>query len=341
MVSDQTKNQLNNIQKIFNLNGLNINIKRVENTPFIKKIYIDIENFYNINKLKLIIKTLENYLSLKINHDFIENILILQIEKKETQILYFNDFIYKNNIESLNNDIIFLGIDKNENKPIFKKLSDTKSFLIGGTSGSGKSSLLHQIILSYLILNKENYLILIDPKFTELNFYNKNNLKNRLILNTSYNYNDILKSLKIFENLIFSRLEKMKKKKQRFSSDKPILLIIDEFAQIFTNNKEKKKIIDIVSRCAAVGRAANCYMILTTQHPTNANINNTIRSNLQSRICLKCENIQQSKNIIESADGVKLGGPGESLLKLDNETYKRPVKQTFLNDENIIKILRG
>jgi len=341
MVSEETRNQLNQIKKIFSLNGLNINIKGVKNTPFIKNIYIDIENFKNINKLNLIIKTLENYFNIIIKHEFIENYLILKLEKKQSDILYFNDFIYKNNIESLNNDIIFLGIDKNENKPIFKKLSDTKSFLIGGTSGSGKSSLLHQIILSYLLLNKNNYLILIDPKYTELNFYNKKNLKNRIISKTAYNYNDIIENLKIFENIIFSRLKKMQKENKRFSNDPPVLLVVDEFAQLFTNNKEKKKIVDLVSRCAAVGRASNCYMILTTQHPTNQNINNSIRSNLQSRICLKCENIQQSKNIIESVDGVKLGGPGESLLKLDNETEKRPVKQTFLNDKNIIDILRG
>ena len=80
-----------------------------------------------------------------------------------------------------------------------------------------------------------------------------------------------------------------------------------------------KKIIDIISRCAAVGRAANCYLILSTQHPTNSNLNNSIRVNLQTRICLKCENIQQSKNIIETTEGARLVYPGDSLIKFDSE----------------------
>lgn len=341
MVSNETQKELEIIYTIFKLNNIKVNIKAVKNTAFYKKIYIDIENLKSINKINLIIKTLEKIIDKKINYNFENNILVLNIQESNKNILYFHDFINNNNITSQNNDIIFLGIEKSTNKPIFKKLSDTKSILIGGTSGSGKSSLLHQIILSYLLLNNQNYIILIDPKYTELNFYTQKNLKNRILSPTAYNYRDIIKNLKIFENLIFSRLAKMQKENRRFSNDPPALLVVDEFAQLFTNNKEKKKIIDIISRCAAVGRAANCYLILSTQHPTNSNLNNSIRVNLQTRICLKCENIQQSKNIIETTEGSKLVYPGESLIKFDNEIKIKESQQTFICDSEIMDILKS
>ena len=341
MITETTQKELETIYNIFKLNNIKVNIKAVKNTAFYKNIYIDIENLKSINKINLIIKTLEKIIDKKINYNFKNNLFVLIIQESNRNILYFHDFINNNNIESLNNDIIFLGIDKNTNKPLFKKLSDTKSILIGGTSGSGKSSLLHQIILSYLLLNKTNYIILIDPKYTELNFYTPKSLKNRLLSQTAYNYKDILKNLKIFENLIFSRLAKMQKENKRFSNDPPALLVVDEFAQLFTNNKEKKKIIDIISRCAAVGRAANCYLILSTQHPTNSNINNSIRVNLQTRICLKCENIQQSKNIIETTEGARLVYPGDSLIKFDSEIKIKESKQTYICDSEIMDILKS
>lgn len=341
MITETTQKELETIYNIFKLNNIKVNIEAVKNTAFYKKIYIDIENLKSINKINLIIKTLEKVIDKKINYDFESNILVLNIHVQNKNILYFHDFINNNNIESLNNDIIFLGVDRNTNKPLFKKLSDTKSILIGGTSGSGKSSLLHQIIISYLLLNKINYIILIDPKYTELHYYTPKTLKNRILSPTAYNYADIIKNLKIFENLIFSRLAKMQKENRRFSNDPPALLVVDEFAQLFTNNKEKKKIIDIISRCAAVGRAANCYLILSTQHPTNSNLNNSIRVNLQTRICLKCENIQQSKNIIETTEGTRLAFPGESLIKFDSEIKIKESQQTFICDSEIMDILKS
>ena len=129
----------------------------------------------------------------------------------------------------------------------------------------------------------------------------------------------------------------MQRKKQRQSEEPPIILIIDEYAQLFNNNKEKKVINDYISKCGAIGRACNCYLILATQHPTNENINNSIRANLQSRVALKCANSQQSKNILNKTGAENLTQAGDLICWIDGcEPVK--LKACFISDNLLNKI---
>lgn len=332
------------IYNIFKNNSFKIELlEKKQETNFYKNYNIKISNLKNINKIKSCIILLESILNTKIIYHFENDILLLQIEKKESQFYNIADFtnaIQQAQQQPSSDCKVFLGFDKSSGAPVFEAMDNIKSLLIGGASGFGKSSFLHNIILSYLLLNKQSYLFLIDPKKTELNFYNKRILKNRLIIETGYNYNDFIKILKSYYNLIESRFKIMNKKQQRKSDAAPVLLVVDEFSILYTNNKEKNEILKYINKIAAVGRAARCYMILTTQHATNANINNTIRSNLQSRAAFKCENIQQSKNIIESCDAVKLKKPGEAIIKIDGKPQTE-IKTAFLNESDIIKLLES
>ena len=335
----QTENELKIIKTMFKNNNLNIDFISVENTPFLKKIkcnllYTDLKN---INKIKSVIKTLETLLNTSINYYFIENDLFIELKQKNKNTYNFESH-FKIDQNMKNKNYIFLGLNA-ELKPVYKKLNDLKSILIAGSSGSGKSNLLHNIILSYLLLNDFSYLMLIDLKYTELNLYTKEKLKNRLLCETAANFEAAKKTLLIFNNLINDRFKTMQKNKQQTSSEKPILLIIDEYALLFTNNKQKRVINDLICRAAAIGRAANCYLILTTQYPNNQNINNSIRVNLQSKIALHCESINQSYNIIGSTDAIKLNPPGEIITKCDAEEIQT-LKTCYISNDYLLNILK-
>ena len=174
MITEETKKQLILIDSIFKNNNINIKIEGVKNTPFIKYIscMINYKDITNINKIKSILNTIKLILNTNINYNFNNNVLMLELEKTNNNILLFENF-FKNDSFIKNQNYIFLGINQNNNKLVYKKINDIKSLLIGGTSGAGKSNLLHNIILSYLLLNDFNYLMLIDPKFTELNLFKK------------------------------------------------------------------------------------------------------------------------------------------------------------------------
>lgn len=340
MITEETRKQLLTIQTVFNNNNIDITFKGVQNTPFIKKIeiMINMSDFKTINKINLIIKSLESLLNTSINYYFNDDILFIELKQKTKNIYYFESY-FKVSETIKNHDYIFFGLNQ-ELYPVFKKIDDIKSLLIAGSSGSGKSNLLHSIILSYLLLNDFNYLFLIDPKYTELSFYNKIVLKNRLVLNPGHEKKDIESILNCFINLIKERFKSMQKQRKQTSTEPPALLVIDEYAALFNTTKEKNKINNRIQYITSIGRAARCYCILTTQHPTNANINNTIRSNLQSRIALHCESIQQSKNIIDSTEAIKLQPPGEFIFKLDDGT-KQNLKACFISNNLIKDILKA
>lgn len=338
------ENTLNIIKNQFYINNIEINIKGVKKAPFNTEIKTSLKGLKSINKLNLIIKTLEKILNTNIKYNFNDDIFILYIESHENIIINNFNYILKkgmeSNSENKTNDLIFLGIDKTTNAPIFENLNNTKSILVGGTSGCGKSILLHNIILSYLLLNKENYLFLIDPKYTEFSFYNKRILKNRLVLNPGNNYNDYIKIFSFLVDILKRRFQTMQKKQIQKSNESPILLVIDEYAQLFQNIKEKKIINNYIMKLTSLGRACNIFLILATQHPTNENINNTIRANLQSRIALKCENIQQSKNIIDTTEATRIKNAGEGVLKIDGKINKFFIKSCMLSSESIKKYLQ-
>lgn len=324
------------ITNIFINNGESVNCIKTDEDNFNYLYYFNYNNYKSKNKLELILKSLAVKLNTKIYYQFKDDMLVIKIEKQEIKVLPFQDYIGEG---KENQDYIFLGVNEND-EPIFEKIQNVKSLLIGGSSGSGKSNLMHQILLSYLFLNELNYLYIIDMKANEFTMYNSFLKTNRLIKPVAYTFDDALKIIVSFRNIIKKRFKTMMKKGQRFSSEPPILLVIDEYAQLFKTNKEKKVINDLISQCASLGRASNCYLILATQHPTNANINNTIRANMQSRIVLKCMNSQQSHNLLGSNEAINLVNPGDSIIHVDG---KKPIraKTTLVSDKLLVSALKN
>lgn len=295
--------------------------------------YFKYKNYNSINKLNLIIKSLSAFINHDIKASFENAILKIEIESQNNNILYFENYINK---IPKNKNYIFLGV-KNNNDPYFEKLENIKSLLIGGSSGSGKSNLLHNIILSMKLFNNNINLLMIDLKGTELTRYNFLNKKKGLLKPIATNQKEAFKIILFMYNLILYRYKHMRRKKERISSEPAVVLIIDEYAQLFNTNKEKKKINNYISKIGAIGRACNCYLILATQHPTNENITNTIRANLQSKIALKCDNVAQSRNILNTPGAEKIRKAGESITHIDGK-QKEFLKVAFVSDNLLNRI---
>lgn len=176
------------------------------------------------------------------------------------------------------------------------QISDTQSIninthlLIAGSSGSGKSVTLHALILS--AMEQGFKMALVDPKRVELSFYK--NINNLLF--------PIAKSVEEAENVIQniydlmeSRYKKMDKLEQRKSNEIPILLIIDEFAELIGQNK---KLMQTIERIASLGRACNIHLIMSTQYPIVKYVSNAIKSN-SARLCFRCKSKMQYRIILE------------------------------------------
>lgn len=210
------------------------------------------------------------------------------------------------------------------------QISDTQQIqlnthlLIAGSSGSGKSVALHALILSAM---EQGYkLALVDPKRVELSFY-KN--INNLLLPIAKNAEQAENTIQNIYDLMESRYKKMDKLEQRQSEETPILLVIDEFAELIEQNK---KLMQTIERIASLGRACNIHLILSTQYPIVKYISNAIKSN-SARLCFKCKSKMQYRIILEHIPEKHI--PLYSGIYQDDSGNETIIKARYYTDTEI------
>ena len=199
--------------------------------------------------------------------------------------------------------------------------------LIAGSSGSGKSVALHALILSAM---EQGYkLALVDPKRVELSFYKNTN---NLLLPIAKNAEQAENTIQNIYDLMESRYKKMDKLEQRQSEETPILLVIDEFAELIEQNK---KLMQTIERIASLGRACNIHLILSTQYPIVKYISNAIKSN-SARLCFKCKSKMQYRIILEHVPENKI--PLYSGIYQDDAGNETIIKARYYTDSEIKKL---
>nr|DAS02359.1 MAG TPA: DNA TRANSLOCASE FTSK [Bacteriophage sp.] len=196
--------------------------------------------------------------------------------------------------------------------------------LIAGSSGSGKSVALHALILSAM---EQGYkMALIDPKRVELSFYK--NISN-LILPIAKTAEQAENTIQNIYDLMESRYKKMDKLEQRQSDETPILLVIDEFAELIEQNK---KLMQTIERIASLGRACNIHLILSTQYPIVKYVSNAIKSN-SARLCFKCKSKMQYRIILEHVPETHI--PLYSGIFQDDSGEETIIKARYYTDSEI------
>lgn len=104
-----------------------------------------------------------------------------------------------------------------------------------------------------------------------------------------------------------------------------LFIVIDEFAEL--KDRFREEFNDVLNEFISVaqkGRALGVHLILAMQKPEGV-VNERIRSNMKFRICLRVEQVQDSRNVIGSADAYFLPNhpPGRAYLQVgNNEQYE-------------------
>lgn len=235
---------------------------------------------------------------------------------------------------------ILFGINE-KGEPITRNIRDTKSILIGGASGGGKSVCLSSIICSLMCYSKpsECGLILIDLKRCEFEtFKNSNHLSSPVQFEYEGAYNTLCNVKKEIERRYKSmQLHGIRK---ATTDEYPLLItIIDEYAEL-ASHSNKNELDQIVSSIASTGRACNVFIIVATQHAISSIISNTIKSNLQTRIGLRTTNLAQSVCIINTRDCVDLLGYGDSYISFDGVAGLQRIQGCYVDENDINEMLK-
>jgi len=212
-----------------------------------------------------------------------------------------------------------------------KEITDSHLF-INGTSGSGKSAFLMNVLISlYHSTGGEYYAVTPKKDKYDIDFTTINNLLiENIFINQYRTIMDFLNSTLEMMEMVYDRYDNRMRGTE--NSDSPIFLFIDEVQEITLIGKEEKKenqesynvkmaIRNIISEFSSKSRAANIYMIFGTQTVRTDILNGRDLANFP-KITFKTSNLTESNMIPELPASNTLAGAGHGLIRINGEVFE-------------------
>ena len=252
---------------------------------------------------------------------------------------------------------IILGKDVAGNVKI-TDLAKAPHLLIAGSTGSGKSVCMNTLIMSllYRFSPFELKLILVDPKFVELEIYRP---LPHLITPLVNDPTKVPYALRWGVNEMEHRYQQMARVKAKnleaFNSRPPeevpvldengdpipaklplLIIIVDELADIMMT-EAKKDVETSICRIAQKGRAAGIHLVIATQTPRKDIVTGVIKANLPTKIAFKVSTGMDSRVILDAQGAEKLLGKGDMLFKGPAGETER-IQGSMVSDPEIQKI---
>ena len=239
--------------------------------------------------------------------------VLIKVQKSKRGLLPLSDFTYE--ITKCNDFEIPLIIGQTEDgKKLFYDLVKCPHLLIAGSTGSGKSVFMHNLIISTFYTGVN--LVLIDVKRVEFSIYEG---IPHLVTPICYDSKTALNALK---NLCFemdkryqvlkdNKCRNIKEYREKGGKMNYICCFIDELADLMLSNKNTEKYI---TRIAQLGRASGIHLIVATQRPDSQILSGLIRVNIPSRVCFAVQKSTDSRIILDTNGGELLKGNGDGLF---------------------------
>lgn len=245
---------------------------------------------------------------------------------EERRIVLLRDYIDTQafHVFAKSHTLPFLAGVDTVGEPIFRDVSKAKHILIGGTTGSGKSTFVNQLILTIALFKspEDVHMFLIDTKQVELTQFRKLPHVQKVIT-------DVNESISLLENLIvemrarYDILDKAGVKNISIYNDRNptnklpyILCVVDEYADLTLDNKEVHKHVQSIAQLA---RAVGIHLIIATQDPRKEVIPPIIKSNIPSKVGFLCTNENSYLTFLRAKPYFKLLGYGDGVLAFDGQ----------------------
>ena len=275
-------------------------------------------------------------------------VLGIQVPNKKSAVVRLGNLLREKEFLEGGNLVFPVG-RKINGEVLFADLSKMPHLLIAGTTGSGKSIFIHNLLISLLMKNTPEMLnlILIDPKRVELiNYSDLPHLIMEPVIETK-------KTLGVFNWLIEEMEERYKILQETKSRDidsynqkqinkkgtimPRIVLVIDELADLMVTYGSN--IESMIIRLTQMARATGIHLVLATQRPSVDIVTGLIKANIPNRICFKVASYVDSRTVLDIGGAEKLIGAGDGLFI--STTLHRPIriKAPFLTENEIYKVI--
>jgi S-DNA-T family DNA segregation ATPase FtsK/SpoIIIE len=261
--------------------------------------------------------------------------------------------------------IVALGKDVTGNVH-FANVARMPHGLIAGTTGSGKSVSIHNIIISLLYRNSPDQLrfILVDPKRVELTLYNKiphlltpviTQAKKAIqalawaVKEMERRY-DILEAEKVqnidsYHKNVYKPAKKEWEDAGSIEEDRVnlpealpyIVIILDELNDLM--QAYPRELEANIVRLAQMSRAVGIHLLLATQRPSVNVITGTIKANVPTRIALMVASQVDSRTIIDGVGAEKLLGQGDMLYLSSDSPKPIRLQSAYVSEDEIKEVV--
>ena len=254
---------------------------------------------------------------------------------------------------------VALGVDT-LGEPVVGDLVQMPHLLIAGTTGSGKSVFVNNLIAGLVCKNtaQEMRFVFIDPKMVELAAYKKlphlacpvvshiktdaKALLHRMVEEMEQRYTSMLaletRNIQEFNETIRkhsqSEFEKFTGEWQPLPY---VVFLIDEFADmILTLGKEAE---ELVARLAQKARAAGIHLVVATQRPSVDVVTGLIKANFPTRIAFRVQSGADSRVILDQTGAETLLGKGDMLYQSAGSLQR--LHAALIEDSEVKKLVKA
>lgn len=211
--------------------------------------------------------------------------------------------------------------------------------LVGGTTGAGKTIFLYSVILSLLQthpLASDLQLVLSTSKLEDFAFFRGlPHLFGNDIITEAQDAINIIGDIahheldnrsRILSQSRVRSVEDYNKRMGRDSQIRPIVIIVDEFAdladQVARDRTAKDALYTNVRRIAQAGRSRSVHLVLCTQRPTSDLFPSNIKALMNARVAFRMNSHIDSRTILDENGAENLLGRGDMLIKTNGEVER-------------------
>jgi S-DNA-T family DNA segregation ATPase FtsK/SpoIIIE len=273
---------------------------------------------------------------------------------------------------------LVLGKDIGGN-PVVADLTKMPHLLVGGTTGSGKSTAVNAMVLSLLYKSTPEHvrLIMIDPKMLELSVYEGiPHLLAPVVTDMKQAANAlrwcVAEMERRYQLMAFAGVRNLagynRKIREAAEAGAPlkdplemkrlnlsmggtvdsvpdltplpyIVVVVDELADMMMI--VGKKVEELIARLAQKARAAGIHLILATQRPSVDVITGLIKANIPTRIAFQVSAKVDSRTILDQSGAESLLGHGDMLFLQPGTSHPVRVHGAFVSDQEVHKVAAG
>jgi DNA segregation ATPase FtsK/SpoIIIE, S-DNA-T family len=299
----------------------------------------------------------------------------LEIPNEKREIVTLGEIIKSRTYDEMASSLaLVLGKDIS-GAPVVADLGRMPHLLVGGTTGSGKSTAVNAMVLSllYKATAEQVRMIMIDPKMLELSVYEgiphllapvvtdmkeaanalrwcvaemerRYQLMAALGVRNLAGFNRKVKEAEdtgtpIRDPLLTKHLgpEASPEEIPALETLPFIVVIIDELADMMMI--VGKKVEELIARLAQKARASGIHLILATQRPSVDVITGLIKANIPTRIAFQVSAKVDSRTILDQGGAEQLLGHGDMLFLQPGTSVPVRVHGAFVSDQEVHRVV--